>query len=140
MALRRIRTVPPDVEVPGGPVDPTATPRRTRVAIRRIEPWSVLRVSLLFYLCVMLIVTVAMVIVYSGLRLTGILDAWSVVLGEFLGAENFQINGAWLLSRFVMIGLGGVVLWSMINVVVAVLYNRVADVVGGIQVTMTRRR
>ncbi len=33
-----------------------------------------------------------------------------------------------------------VVVWSLINVFVAVLYNLIADLVGGIEVTLAERR
>ena len=39
-----------------------------------------------------------------------------------------------------MIALGMVVLWTLINVFVALLYNLISDVVGGIEVTLSERR
>lgn len=141
--------------IPPSPSEPRPTPSRARMVVRRIQPWSVLKVSFLFYLCVLAILTVALVILYAGLRLTGLLDTWGGALGDILGsgrpagggagagdgaARGFQINGAWLLWRFLALGLGGVVLWSLINVLVAVLYNLIADVVGGIRITLQRKR
>ena len=39
--------------------------KRTRVVVRKVGPWSVLKFSLLFYLCVMLIVYFALMIIYG---------------------------------------------------------------------------
>ena len=42
----------------------------------------------------------------------------------------------WLL----LAGLGNVVIWSLVNVFVAFLYNLISDVVGGIEVTLAQKR
>jgi len=38
-----------------------------------------------------------------------------------------------------IIGIVGVFVWSLVNTLVAVLYNLVSDVVGGVQVTLAER-
>ena len=48
------------------PDEAPGMPRRTKVVLRRIEPWSVLKFSLLFYLCVLIIVIFALLITYWG--------------------------------------------------------------------------
>src|SRR6476661_4960693 len=45
----------------------------TRI-IRRVDPWSVLKVSAVLYLCLWLVVTVAGVILWQVARATGTLD------------------------------------------------------------------
>ena len=40
----------------------------------------------------------------------------------------------------VLIGLAMVVIWSLINVFVAFLYNLLSDIVGGVEVTLSERR
>ncbi len=62
-----------------------SAPRRTRVVVRKIGPLSVLKFSLLFYLCVMLIVLFAMVIVYGVLSAAGAIDSFETVLGYVFG-------------------------------------------------------
>ena len=135
-----MRSAASEAEIPARPLDVRPGVRRTRVVVNRIDPWSVLKVSLLFYLCVMLVFMVAMVILFSVLRLTGLVDTWSKVLGEVIAVRKFRIDGGWLFWRVFVIGLAGVVVWSLINFVVAILYNRISDIVGGIKVTMTRKR
>ena len=49
--------------------------RRTRVVVRKVSPWSVLKFSLLFYLCVMLIVYFALMIIYGLLSAVGAIDS-----------------------------------------------------------------
>ena len=118
-----------------------ASARRARVVIRKLGPWSVLRFSLLFYFCVMLVVWLALVILYGIMGSLGVLAQIARLLESVsLVDEGFRFNGPWIFSRLFLAGLGLVVLWSVINVFVAFLYNLVSDVVGGIEVTLAERR
>ncbi len=115
---------------------------RIRVVVRRIEPWSVLKVSLLFYFCIMLIVLAGLGILYMILSAIGVLDS----LAEFVGSLGFgdrsapfQFNGFWIFSRLFLVGVIGVVAWSIVNLCVAFLYNLISDIVGGIQISLTER-
>jgi hypothetical protein len=116
--------------------------RRTKVIVRKVDPWSVLKFSLLFYFCLMLVFLLAFVILYWLLGVTGVLDSVAKVLGDvgFGGTGGFEFHGYWIFSRLFLVGLAGVVVWSLLNMLIAVLYNLVSDVVGGIQVTLAERR
>jgi hypothetical protein len=116
--------------------------RRAKVVIRKVDPWSVLKFSLLFYFCLMLVFLLAFVILYWILGVTGVLDSIANVLSDvgFGGSVGFEFHGYWIFSRLFLVGLAGVVVWSLVNMLVSVLYNLVSDVVGGIQVTLAERR
>lgn len=114
--------------------------RQARVVIRKVRPWSVLKVSFFFYLCIWAVIVGAMVILYGVLGAIGALDSVTKLIRELFADKTFEINGDWLFSRGVMIALGMVVLWTFINVFVALLYNLISDVVGGIEVTLSERR
>ena len=43
--------------------------------LRKVEPWSVLKISFLFYLCVMVVIIGAMMILYAILGAIGALDS-----------------------------------------------------------------
>jgi transmembrane protein DUF3566 len=133
---------------PGAPADETGQRRRfrrprsrqARVIIRKVGPWSVLKFSLLFYLCVMAVLLGALAILYSVLGALGALDTVEDLIRSLFSDDSFQIHGDWLFTRAVTIGLGMVVLWTLINVFVAFLYNLISDIVGGIEVTLSERR
>jgi transmembrane protein DUF3566 len=116
--------------------------RRAKVVIRKVDPWSVLKFSLLFYFCLMLVFLLAFVILYWVLGVTGVLDSIAKVFSDvgFGGTAGFEFHGYWIFSRLFLVGLAGVVVWSLVNMLVSVLYNLVSDVVGGIQVTLAERR
>jgi hypothetical protein len=132
----------------GAPKDETGQRRRfrrprsrqARVIIRKVGPWSVLKFSLLFYLCVMAVILGALMILYSVLGALGALDTVEDLIRSLFSDDSFQIHGDWLFTRAVTIGLGMVILWTLINVFVAFLYNLISDIVGGIEVTLSERR
>jgi hypothetical protein len=91
----------------------------------------------------MLIFLFAMLILYWILGVIGVLDSISHLLST-AGFGNpktgFHFHGYWVFSRLFLAGLVGVFVWSLVNLFVALLYNLISDVVGGVQVTLTERR
>jgi Transmembrane domain of unknown function (DUF3566) len=121
--------------------------RRTRVVVRRVGPLSVLKFSLIFYFCVMLIVFFALAIIYAVLSAAGAMEEIGKLLGYFFGTgetgtrdpEPIAINGAVVFTWLFIGGLVFTVVWSVINVFVAFLYNLISDIVGGIDVTLAEK-
>jgi len=123
--------------------DTRATARQTKVVVKRIQPWSVFKFSLLFYFCLMLVFLFAMLILYWLMSILGVLDSLSHLISTIgLGPRKgtFQFHSFWIFSRLFLIGVAGVVVWSLVNLFVALLYNLVSDVVGGVQITLGDRR
>lgn len=124
----------------GSPEKPPSRSRQARVVVRKLGPLSVLKISLLFYLCVMVVIVGAMMILYGILGAIGALDSLTRLIRDLFADQRFEINGGWLFTRGVAIGLAMVVLWTLINVFVVFLYNLLSDIVGGIEVTLSERR
>jgi hypothetical protein len=107
----------------------------------------VLKFSLLFYLCVMLIVLFAMVIVYGVLSAAGAIDSLEKVLGYVFGegttstggAEPIEIDGGTVFMWGLFGGIVFVAVWSAITVFVAMLYNLISDIIGGVEVTLAEK-
>jgi hypothetical protein len=113
------------------------TGRRAQVVLHRINAWTVLRVSLLFYFCVMVILVFALSILYWMLGTMGVLAQVTDLLNSiFPSNTSYAIDGGWLFIRALVIGAGWVVIWSLVNMFLALLYNLISDVVGGIKVTL----
>ena len=117
-----------------------ARSRQARVVLRKVDPWSVLKISFVFYLCMMVVILGALMILYGILGAMGVLDTATEFLVDLGFGDDFQIHGNWLFSRGLAIGLALVVLWTLINVFIVFLYNLLSDVVGGIEVTLSERR
>jgi hypothetical protein len=122
---------------PSKPVKADDGGRRAQVVLHRVNAWSVLRVSLLFYFCVMVILVFALSIVYWVLGVMGVLSSVSDLLASIFGDnKSYAIDGGWLFIRALVVGAGWVVIWSLVNMMLALLYNLIADVVGGIKITL----
>jgi len=129
----------------------TGQVRKTRVMVKRVGPWSVFKYSLLFYFCVMVIVLIAGVILYNILSAIGVIDSIAKSVDTLLyqkestpsgttAPQIFHINGFWVLSRAFAVGLVMVVFWSLVKLLATFMYNLIADLVGGIEITLTERR
>lgn len=129
------------------------TPRRVRVQIRRVNPWSVLKFSLIFYVCLLLVILVGMTILYTILSSLGLIDTledlltsiWGPGGGDIATGPNdpvtpFQINPGYLFRVMFLIGTISTALWAAFTMFLALLYNLIADLVGGIEVTLVERR
>jgi hypothetical protein len=114
--------------------------RMARVVIRKVGPWSIFKLSLFFYFCIMLVVLGAFTMLYLVLGAIGALDSVTRLIRDLFADQSFRIHGAWLLWRAFFVGLAMVVLWSLINVFVTFLYNLISDVVGGVEVTLAEKR
>jgi len=117
-----------------------AKSRQARVVVRKVGPWSVLKFSLIFYFCVMLVLLGALMILYGVLDAIGALDSITRLIRDLFADQSFSIHADWLFTRGFAIGLAMVLLWSIINVFVAFLYNLISDLVGGIEITLSEKR
>lgn len=126
-------TVVDDVvaSAPPGP----ATARGRRVVLRRVEPRSVLKLSLVFYLCVFAVLLVAATLLWIGASLTGIVGNVESFFRD-AGFDGFRFSPWQLLRAVVLIGLILVVTGTLANLLLAKLFNVLSDAVGGIGVTL----
>jgi len=116
-----------------------ATVRRVRRIVRKIDPWTALKVSAIVWAVMAIGLTLGFVIFWAVLDRAGIPDS----LTEFLisitlldaGSDPFANTEQFL--RFLI--FGGVAWWvSMTGLTVAgsVVYNLVSDVVGGLEIVV----
>jgi hypothetical protein len=109
--------------------------RRARQVIRRFDLWSVLRFSLIFYLCMFLILLVAGIVLWLVATVTGVRGNIENFISDLI-ASKFHFLGLQLLRGAAIGGLLLVIIGSAVNMVMAVLYNLISDVVGGIEITV----
>lgn len=115
-----------------------AVARRFKGTIRRIDPWSVLKFSVAFYLSVMAVCVLATVLLFYAAEAAGIVGT----IEEFIqgvGWPDFRIRPIQVFRAVVVIGVFMMITWTAVSVFVAFLYNLISDLVGGIEVTMSER-
>lgn len=118
-------------------------PRSTRVVVRKVGAWSVLKFSLLFYFCLMLVVLFGLTLLYQVLGAIGTIDSIQDFFTQLFlqeGDPTFKINGRFLFTWAFYIGCFMVLVGSLINVFITFLYNLISDVVGGVELTLTEKR
>jgi hypothetical protein len=123
------------VAVASTPVRPRRHGRRARRVIRRFDLWSVLRFSLLFYLCLFLILLVAGIVLWLVATITGVRGNIEDFISDLI-ASKFHFLGLQLLRGAAIGGLLLVLIGSGFNLLLALLYNLISDVVGGIEVSV----
>jgi hypothetical protein len=109
--------------------------RRVTRVVREIDPWSALKVGLVFHLVIYLTLLVASVLLWSVASATGTIDNIERFLESF-GWESFQFNGLALFFNVLFLGLLGVVLLTALWVLGAMVFNLITDLVGGIRVSV----
>ena len=110
-------------------------PHRARQVVRRVDLWSVLRFSLVFYLCMFLILLVAGIVLWLVATVTGVRGNVENFISDLI-ASKFHFLGLQLLRGAAIGGLLLVIIGSAFNVLMAVLYNLISDVVGGIEISV----
>src|SRR4029453_18309389 len=125
------------------PPRPAASPmapavdRRARLVLRRLDPWSVLKFSVVFYFCLMLISLLVFAVIWFVLVNMGVFTS----LTDFAGNFNLEVAfpAGTVFRWYTFIGLLGVVVWSIVTVLLTLLFNLVNDVTGGIEVVLAER-
>jgi hypothetical protein len=151
--------------------DPRPRARKVRRIMRHVDPWSVLKISLLFYLALFVIVMIAGVVLWGLGQTTGTVDRVESFVtslgfgncevdpdappqdspgvtapsapdedgecgpGEIL-VGGFQFEGGRLLQGFALAGLVLVIAGAAANTVLALLFNIISDVTGGLRFTV----
>lgn len=120
-----------------GAPTPNGKPRVRKVSrvLRSVDAWSVFKVSIVFYLAMYIVCLIAGVLLWNVAYSTGTIDNLSNFFESF-GWKSFEFKGgeifhnAWILGLFLVVGLTGM------NVVLATLFNLIADLVGGVRLTV----
>src|SRR3954447_18372191 len=109
--------------------------RRVRRVVRRIDTWSVLKVSALFFASLVLVLLIAGMLLWAAGSVLGAVTSVEKFM-RAIGFEDFRFVGTQLLRGFTAAGLVFVLLGTGLSVLVAVIYNLISDLVGGIELTV----
>ena len=110
--------------------------RKVRRLVRHVEPWSVLKVSLIFYFCLWVILLIAGVILWSFAVGSGTVDNVENFVTELFALKSFELNADEIFRASAIGGLVLVLAGSGFTVLMAVLFNLISDVTGGVRFTV----
>jgi hypothetical protein len=116
-----------------------AAVRRVRRVIRKFDPWTVLKVSIVFYAVMAVAIVLGLVILWAVANSAGIPQAIEdfgkkITLLE-ADAELFA-DGERYLRVAVFLGVVWTVLLTGLTTLSAVMYNLISDIVGGVEIVV----
>jgi Transmembrane domain of unknown function (DUF3566) len=118
-------------------------PRRARLTVKRVDPWSVMKFSFAVSFVLLVVIIVATSVLYLALDAMGVFDSVNKTLAELFtsngGGEPFKITAAWVIGLSAVLGAVNVVLFTALMTLGAFVYNVCADLVGGVEVTLAER-
>jgi len=110
--------------------------RRVRRLIRHIEPWSVLKIGLVFYLCVWGMSVIAFSMIWGAASDAGTIQKFESFIEQLFALETFEFNAEQIFRIFILGGLVMVIGGTAITVVLVVVFNLISDLMGGIRITV----
>ncbi|MFD3687370.1 DUF3566 domain-containing protein [Nocardiopsis sp. NPDC058631] len=135
--------------VPEGPsaVKASLSSRKAHLTVSRVEPWSVMKFSFVISLVCFIVLFVAIAVVYATLSMLGVFEELTNMIDALLegdgGDGELGLNpAAWfspgrVLGYTGVVGALNIVLITALSTVGAMVYNLVADLVGGVDVTLS---
>ncbi|MDK8511278.1 DUF3566 domain-containing protein [Corynebacterium bovis] len=105
--------------------------------IRRVSPWSALRMGFALSVCLFAVWFIAAVLVFILMSVTGVWDRFNGILGDVTGFGDIGV--AAVLGAVIAVGVFEVIVFTVLAPVVAVIYNACAEIVGGLRVEVATR-
>ena len=108
--------------------------RRVRRVLRKIDPWTVLKVSAIFNVLVVMAMSIGIVIAWSLLRNSGIPDdIVKSINGLSLFEDDINLDGPSYFRVMVFFSIVSTIALTGFATLSAVFYNLISDVVGGLE-------
>jgi hypothetical protein len=121
----------------------TRGPVRASMQIRRIDPWSTLKVSLLLSVALFFVWMIAVAFLYLVLGGMGVWSKLNSNVGDLLnntsGSSGELVSSGTIFGGAVLIGLVNIVLLTAMATIAAFVYNLTTDLIGGVEVTLADR-
>jgi len=121
-------------------------PRRARLHLKRIDPWSVMKFSFAVSFVLFVVVIVATSVLYLALDAMGVFESVNKTLEQLVsstgsdgGGGGFRITAKGVIGGAALLGLVNVVLFTALATLGAFIYNVCADLVGGIELTLAEK-
>jgi hypothetical protein len=111
--------------------------------VRRFDPWSVLKVSLVLSVALFFVWMIAVAFLYLVLGGMGVWSKLNSNVGDLLtsggGSGGELVSAGTIFGGATLIGLVNIVLMTAMATTAAFVYNLTTDLVGGIEVTLADR-
>lgn len=124
--------------------DHPAAPRRVKLSVSRVDPWSVMKLSFLLSVAVGIAAVVMISVLWMILSSMGVFADMNRTIEGVLNTSNGAtfdlmdyIGLGRVVSLSIVIAVIDVILMTAISTLGAFLYNVCSSLVGGLQITLT---
>ena len=129
---------------PGGPAVGAAArargPRRARLQLRHINPWTVLKFSCVLSVALFFVWLITIGLLYGILQAAGVIDHINNAVMTINGSGSKDpVTPGLVFGGAAILGVVNIVLFIALSTVGSVVYNLCADLVGGVEVTLSER-
>ena len=112
--------------------------------VRRIDPWSTLKVSLILSVALFFVWMIAVAFLYLVLGGMGVWSKLNSNVGDLLtntggGGNGEIVSSGTIFGGAVLIGLVNIVLLTAMATIGAFIYTLTTDLIGGVEVTLADR-
>jgi hypothetical protein len=115
-------------------------PRRARLQLRHVNPWTVLKFSCVLSIALFFVWLIVIGVLFGVLDGAGVIgkinDAYTTIQG---GNTSAPVTAGVVFGGAAIIGVVNIVLFIALSTVGSVVYNLCADLVGGIEITLSER-
>lgn len=124
-------------------VDVTSGPRKARLYVSRIDPWSIFKAAFMLALALGIVIVVAVAVLWWVLDYAGVFVTVSSSINDVVGSAtaNFDLVSLLDFSRVmgvaVVVAAVEVVLVSITATLFAFIYNLSVGLTGGVEVVLT---
>jgi len=146
-AVPLVQDPPPSASAPTGSRGGTHSassrprgPRRARLQLRHINPWTVLKFSCVLSIALFFVWLIVVGVLYGVLDGAGVInkinDSYTTIQG---GSAKAPVTAGIVFGSAAIIGVVNIVLFIALSTVGSVVYNLCADLVGGVEITLSER-
>lgn len=115
---------------------PVSEPATGSTRVRAVGLWSVARVSLVFYVLVGLALVAGFVVLALAAQSAGLTQHIQHFARNTLGVKSLSLGPAIAAAAGGAVAAVVAVVGTLLNVLAAVVYNRIADIAGGVSVRL----
>lgn len=115
------------------------SPRRAQLTLRRFNVWSVFKFSCILAIALFFVWIIGVGVLYGTLQASGVVSSINNALGQISpgGAQILQVQQVFGVAA--LVGAVNVLLFIALSTLFSVIYNLCADLVGGVEVTLSER-
>jgi hypothetical protein len=113
--------------------------RRVHRTIKHVDVWSVFKLSIFYYACFTVLWLVLVAVLYGILAQAGLFDAIEKFGKAMVLWNNVNISLIYVEKWALLLAIAFLIVGSLINALIAFLYNLAADTVGGIELDFVEK-